>query len=232
MRVKAPVYKAPAAAVYNWTGCYVGGNIGYGWQKSTSTDVDPTGVPPFDAGTNTGTGIVGGGQIGCDFQVAPNWVLGIQGMFDGADVKGSHIVPFSYAGTNTNTRETRTDFFATLTARIGYIVSPQAMLYFKGGAAWVKSRYSDTDPSGSNFVPFWGQARGTRTGWTIGGGGEYLLRPDWTVFIEYNYVDLGSKTFAFSYTCVGTCDFANPYLYAQKQNLQTILIGTAARAPI
>src|SRR5882757_8487159 len=74
MRVKAPIYKTPAAAVYNWTGCYVGGNIGYGWQKSTSTDVDPTGVPPFDACTNTGTGTVGGGQVGCDFQVAPNWV--------------------------------------------------------------------------------------------------------------------------------------------------------------
>src|SRR4051812_4825207 len=67
MRVKAPVYKAPPAAVYDWTGCYVGGNFGYGWQRTTSTD-DESGTSTFleDAGTSNGTGVVGGGQIGCD----------------------------------------------------------------------------------------------------------------------------------------------------------------------
>jgi outer membrane immunogenic protein len=101
MRVKAPAYKAPPPiAGYNWTGCYIGGNVGYGWQRTTSTDVEPNAPPPFDAGTGTGTGIVGGGQVGCDYQFASSWVFGIQGMFDGAGVDGSHIVPFSYAGTN------------------------------------------------------------------------------------------------------------------------------------
>jgi len=102
MRVKAPVYKPAAAAVYDWTGCYVGGNIGSGWQKTTSTDAEPGGGTFLeDAGTNTGTGVVGGGQIGCDYQFAPKWVLGIQGMFDGAGVNGSHVAPFSYAADNT-----------------------------------------------------------------------------------------------------------------------------------
>jgi outer membrane immunogenic protein len=163
--------------------------------------------------------------MGCDYQFASKWVLGIQGMFDGAGVKGSHIVPFAYAETNTDTRVTRADWFGTLTARIGYAVSPQALLYFKGGAAWVKSRYSDADPSGAIYVPFSGHAGATRNGWTVGGGGEYLLQPNWSLFIEYNYVDLGSKNLGFVYTCVGTCDFANPYHYSQKQNLQAVLIG-------
>src|SRR6266702_6333658 len=94
-------------------------------------------------------GVVGGGQICCDYQFAPKWVLGIQGMFDDADVNGSHVAPFSYAADNTETFRARTDWFATLTARIGYAVSSQAMLYFKGGVAWAKSRYSDADPSGT-----------------------------------------------------------------------------------
>jgi outer membrane immunogenic protein len=225
MRVKAPVYKAPPSVAYDWTGCYGGGNIGYGWQKTAATDAQPGAEPPFDAGSDVGTGAVGGGQIGCDYQFAPKWILGIQGMFDGADVNGSHVAPFSYAETNSETFATRTDWFPTLTARVGYAVWPQAMLYFKGGVAWVKSRYSDADPSGSAEAPYSGQAGGTRTGWTIGGGGEYLLQPNVSLFIEYNYVDLGAKTFGFVYDCGGSCSFSNPYHYSQKQNLQTVLFG-------
>src|SRR6266699_1853657 len=66
---------APAAPAVTWTGCYVGGNIGGGWAlkdwANPSTDL-----------------VVGGGQIGCDYQFAGSWVVGIQGMFDGADLKG------------------------------------------------------------------------------------------------------------------------------------------------
>jgi outer membrane immunogenic protein len=214
-----------AAPGYTWTGCYIGGNIGYGWQKATSTDVEPGTPPPLDAGSDAGTGVVGGGQVGCDYQFATNWVVGIQGMFDWAGVAGSHIVPFSYGGDNTETFTTKTDWVGTLTARIGYIVIPQALLYFKGGAAWVKSKYSDTDPSGTIYVPYSGQASAIRTGWTIGGGVEYLLKPDWSVFVEYNYIDLGDKSLGFAYDCGAGCGFNNPYHYSEKQNLQTILIG-------
>jgi outer membrane immunogenic protein len=214
-----------AAAGYKWTGCYIGGNVGYGWQKATSTDTEPGTPPPLDAGTDTGTGVVGGGQVGCDYQFASNWVVGIQGMFDWAGVNGSHIVPFSYASTNTETFTTKTDWFGTLTARIGYTVMPQALLYFKGGAAWLKNNYSDADPSGTVYVPYLGQVSAIRTGWTIGGGGEYLLNPNWSVFVEYNYIDLGSKSLGFTYNCGAGCGFTNPYHYSEKQNLQMVLIG-------
>jgi outer membrane immunogenic protein len=226
MAVKIPVKAPPppSAPVYNWTGCFIGANIGYGWQRTTTTDVTST-TPPFDLGTDTGTGVVGGGQLGCDYQFAPNWVVGIQGMFDGAGVKGSHLVPFSYSGDFSETETTKTDWFTALTARIGYSVVPQALLYFKGGPAWVHSNYSDEDLSGTFFPPYIGQASGTRSGWTIGGGGEYLFAPNWSVFVEYNYVDLGTKTFGLTYNCGASCGFSNPYFYSEKQNFQAILIG-------
>lgn len=210
------------APVSNWTGCYIGGNVGYGWQYNKP--YDPA-YPTYDLGSNTGTGVVGGGQVGCDYQLSGDWVVGIQGMFDGAGVNGSYIVPFAYAGDNTETMTFKTDWFATLTGRIGYAVLPQALLYFKGGAAWAHTNYSDTDPSGAVYPPFSGQARSTPSGWTIGGGAEYAFTRNWSVFVEYNYVDLGSRDVALTYNCGGGCGFANPYTYKETQNLQMVLVG-------
>jgi outer membrane immunogenic protein len=223
-----PYTKAPAMApmVSTWTGCYVGGNIGAGWQRTTTTDVNPSNAGSFsDAGTDTGSGIVGGGQVGCDYQFASNWVVGVQGMFDGADVKGSHFAPFAYAGDNTERFAARTDWFGTLTARIGYAVTPQALLYLKGGVAWVHTNYSDADASGTIFVPYTGVVSSTRIGWTIGGGGEYRLNQNWSLFAEYDYIGLGSKTLGYTYTCGAVCGFNDPYFYSEKQNLQTVLVG-------
>ena len=223
---KAPIAMAPVAT---WTGCYVGGNIGGGWQKTSATDVGPD-IPTAtaDAGTDTGTGVVGGGQIGCDYQFASNWVVGVQGMFDGAGVKGSHLASSAYAGDNTETFSTKTNWFATLTGRLGYAITPQALLYAKGGVAFVNENYTDTDPAA--VPPFAGQGSTNRTGWTVGGGGEYKFSPNWSVFAEYNYIGLGTKTSNYSYNCGSGCPgFVNPYPYAEKQNLQTVLVGVNYR---
>lgn len=211
--------------VSNWTGCYVGGNVGYGWQKTTTTDAQPGTTGSLDLSSDTGTGVVGGGQVGCDYQFASNWVVGIQGMFDGASINGSHIVPFIYSGTLTETMAAKTNWFGTLTARVGYVIMPQTLLYLKGGVAWVNTNYTNADPSGTNHPPYVGLASSTQNGWTIGGGGEYLINPNWSVFAEYNYIDLSSKTLAFTYSCGANCGFANPYRLSEKQNLQTVLVG-------
>jgi outer membrane immunogenic protein len=220
--------KAPppvvAAPVYAWTGCYIGGNVGYGWSKNNVVDV--TVVPPFDTGSDTGTGIVGGGQIGCDYQFANNWVVGIQGMFDWSGVEGDH--PYiGGAGSIAERLGTKTRWFATLTGRIGYAVIPQALVYFKGGVAWIRNRYSDADPI---VLPngYSGHADATRSGWTIGGGAEYSLQRNWSVFVEYDYIDIGSQNTTLTYTIcqIPPC---GPYTYRQKNSLQTILLGVNYR---
>src|SRR5947209_581470 len=77
MPVKAPL-KAPPPVVLSWTGCYLGGNFGGGWADKHYTD--PLALPPaFDLGSHTAEGMVGGGQVGCDYQTGP-WVFGAQGM--------------------------------------------------------------------------------------------------------------------------------------------------------
>ena len=219
---KAP----PMTPVYTWTGCYVGGNVGAGWSRASTNDADPTASGAADAGSHTASEFVGGGQIGCDYQFASNWVLGVQGMFNGGDVHGSHLAPFTYNGTNTETFSSKVDWFTTATARLGYVVTPQTMLYVKGGAAWVHTTYSDVDPSGTVYHPFSGNASATRTGWTVGVGGEYKFSPNWSLFAEYNYVDLGRANSPYLYTCTGTCNSeAITILYSNKQDFKTFLVG-------
>ncbi|MDB5517890.1 MAG: Outer rane immunogenic protein [Tardiphaga sp.] len=84
----APVYKAPVAVaqVYNWTGFYLGGNIGYGWGRSATTvplsdpiaGIVSSSNPRFDL-----NGVIGGGQFGYNWQVT-NWVFSLE-----ADIQGS-----------------------------------------------------------------------------------------------------------------------------------------------
>jgi outer membrane immunogenic protein len=221
---KAPAYVP--VPVYSWTGCYIGGNVGYGWGRTQESDFLT--LPGFDIGSDTGTGVVGGGQIGCDYQTA-NWVFGVQGMFDGSGVKGS-LVPNGansafnpIAFTANETHGFKTEWFATLTGRIGYVVWPQALLYLKGGAAWAHNTYSDSDPifAGTGYL---GKGSANPSGWTIGGGLEYTFLPNWSAFVEYNFIDFGSRNVTIIYN-VPADIVTNPYGYHYNQNLQTVLVG-------
>ena len=114
-------------------------------------------------------------QVGCDYQFANNWVVGVRGMLDWTDVNSSH----RYLSDGSSADETlgiKTRWVDTLTGRIGYTVWPQTLLYFQGGGAWARIDYSDVDPS----VPYVGQANTTRSGWTVGGGFEYAFLPNWS----------------------------------------------------
>src|SRR4051812_10604277 len=119
---KAPV--APPVMVYNWTGCYIGGNVGGAWSRIRETSISVAGVPLVsDFGASEGTGVIGGAQIGCDYQFAGNFVFGVQGMFDFADIRSTHILPAFPAFFTEN----RTKDVFTVTGRIGYLFAPQVL---------------------------------------------------------------------------------------------------------
>ncbi len=102
-----PVYgpsPPPAPVLYNWTGCYIGGNIGYGWGRDTvsipnlgeTTGVAALAGIPFGPATGDTKGVLVGGQVGCNYQFAPNWVVGIEGDGEAADIKGDRTESFSF----------------------------------------------------------------------------------------------------------------------------------------
>jgi outer membrane immunogenic protein len=200
---KAPIV---SAEVDSWTGCHVGGNIGAGSARTSYRTNDPT-QGTFDGtslGSNNGSGVIGGGQLGCDYQNG-NWVFGGQGMFDGAELTGAHADPVNaFPLTWTST----ISWLATATARLGYAVTPHSLLYIRGGAAWARTHDDRTGPAANIALSFTTPDH-TDAGWTVGGGFEYVLSRNWSLFAEYNYVDLGTERERFTRNTDGATLFVD-----------------------
>ncbi|MGJ4944502.1 outer membrane protein [Bradyrhizobium sp. HKCCYLS1011] len=189
LAVKAP-RMAPPVETFSWTGCYVGGHIGAAISQDRTTNV-------FGQVNNfSSTGFVGGGQVGCDYQFAPNWVIGAEGRAAWSSLKSTHASSVTNLGTGLMVPaqfSLGNDFLASATARLGYSFAPAWLIYGRGGAAWTREKVTDafTIPGGPAVAP---TASSTRTGWTVGGGAEWIFAPHWSTNLEYNYYDFGSHT--------------------------------------
>ena len=191
--VKAPVYKAPPpVAIYSWTGCYLGGHAGWGWGRKHARFSDTFDVFPIIPFSEHVDGFLGGVQGGCDYQFNTNWVVGVEGAFSWADIKGHALNdPFVRGKGSSGTFSARTDWLATLTGRLGYAWD-RWLVYGKGGVAWAHDKYRLVGLGDNVFGPFALSATETRTGWTAGGGVEYAFLNNWSAKLEYNYMDFGS----------------------------------------
>ena len=99
----------------------------------------------FTSATIDISGYMLGGQIGCDYQFAPNWVVGIEGAAAGGNIGGSTAIrAASVIPGDTATFKETTDFLTSVTGRVGYAWD-RWLLYGKGGAAWAGDRYSAFD---------------------------------------------------------------------------------------
>jgi len=213
MPVKAPMVQAVAS--YNWTGCYIGGNVGGGWARIDQRQVGKvTGtVLDSDFGSGSDSKFIGGGQIGCDYQFASNWLVGVQGMFDFGNINSTHTLtafPTFYSD------DTTKNMF-TATARLGYLVTPAVLGYVKGGGAWTRTDSSVYGTAPAKFLSE--TANGVnRQGWTIGGGVEWMFAPNWSVFAEYNYMDFGRRNINYVQTpgTVGLADVVSTRLTVQQ----------------
>lgn len=213
------------AASPTFAGAYIGLNAGAAWGSSGyATDpgcppdaVDAvfcnSGSPSASNGAavaNSGTGTLsssgftGGIQGGYNWQVG-NIVFGGEGDFGAfsfsKSVNPAGVFPFAFAGTTYALNESMsTDWLITLRGRLGVTVMPQLLLYATAGIALTDfsfaSSYSDNAtggglPGGTGST----SVSNVRTGWTIGGGGEWMLDSRWSIKAEYLYVDFGSTQF-------------------------------------
>ena len=186
MAVKSPAINA---AVYNWTGFYVGGHVGYG-DGSLGPDTNPLPLQGVFF-PHSVTGGIGGFQVGYNHQFANRFVLGVEtdATFVGpVDLPRRGLAPFNSS----------IDYVGTVRGRAGYSFGTW-MPYITGGFAWGHSQVRVNDAAG-NVISEPGQYQ---TGWTVGAGAEFALSGNWTAKLEYDYVDLSRRT-------LGLDDFGMP----------------------
>jgi outer membrane immunogenic protein len=166
-----PPYTPPP--LFTWTGLYLGGQIGYGWGTDSVT------VNPFGFATNfTPNGVVGGGHIGYDLQLN-QIVAGLEGDIEGTGISRT----FSPGGAIYNTS---VPVQGSIRARLG-IAFDRVLLYATGGG-----EFAGFDTTVTAVIS--DQSSQARAGWTVGGGIEYAVTPNWSIRGEYRYADFGSFT--------------------------------------
>ena len=180
--------KAAAAApiAYHWNGAYVGANFGGAFSAGEHV------LTPIGWGATNPSGALGGLQFGYNYLVAPNWLVGIEGELGWTSAQGktNFVDP---AGTAALSITSDHNWYDTLSGRVGYVMGP-LMLYAKGGAAWMNADYRMEVNSGLDGVT---SANTTRSGWTAGGGLEYMLGSHWSAKLEYDHLAFGSKNLSF-----------------------------------
>ncbi|MDA9510785.1 membrane protein [Bradyrhizobium sp. CCBAU 11386] len=179
-----PYTKAPAmvAAIYDWSGFYIGINGGGGSSHATW---DFVGVGR--EGSHDATGGTVGGQIGYRWQ-SGQWVFGVEGQGNWADFSGDNASAL-FATRN----RTKIDAFGLITGQVGYAWN-NVLIYVKGGAAVVSDKYEISSTAGALLA----STSDTRWGGTVGAGLEYGFAPNWSVGVEYNHIFLSDKDVTFA----------------------------------
>jgi outer membrane immunogenic protein len=203
----------PPPPPYVWTGCYIGGNVGGAWAH-----VDVENVFTGASGSrSSNAGFAGGGQIGCDYQFYNSWVVGIRNMFDGTGINTSRSFPDPVNIGTLGHIDTKVRWWDALTGRLGYLVAPNWLIYGQGGAAWTSAEATAFNGLGAQIGSISGNSR---TGWTAGGGVEWMFIPHWSLFVEYNYMGFGSRSSSFFACGLATCG-----VLSAKANVQNALVG-------
>jgi outer membrane immunogenic protein len=225
MAVKALAAPPPPS----WTGFYVGGNIGGAWADRSASYAgnDPaatvlvtgalgTGGQPISSNSFGMSGVTGGIEAGYNWQIDRSWLLGIEADFNGSGLKGTgnstsflqQVTGATFAQTVSD--QQNIDWYGTVRGRLGWLPTPNVLLFGTGGFAYADVRnsgnYSTSGPfvapfgfsatpfsfsCTSNSTCFAGSSSSVRAGWTLGGGAEWLFWRNWSAKIEYQYVNLG-----------------------------------------
>ncbi|HMG79885.1 MAG TPA: outer membrane beta-barrel protein [Xanthobacteraceae bacterium] len=191
-----------AAAVWSWTGFYLGINGGYG------VGSDPFSQMQLVAGTllvdstfmNAKVAPAGGlfgGQAGYNWQTG-HVVLGIESDAQWTNQHGVscgiECTAVGFAPNTFTTVDQRLRWLATVRGRLGW-ANDGYLLYVTGGGAFGGIDETDSLPTNPNAASF----SQNRSGWTAGGGIEARLWGNWTGKLEYLHFDLGSMTNTFNY---------------------------------
>ena len=220
----------PPPAIYDWTGVYVGGHVDGGIlvDSVSQNGVSPGGFGLSGSANLRPAGVIGGAQIGANYEFAP-WVVGVEASWTDSGISGSTLTgcvggcavppaPGTLIASERFTSEAQ--WFAALTGRVGYAANDW-LFYAKAGGAWMRVKYAeDLLAAGGGGVPAGATVvtqviDDNRTGFTVGAGIEFGLVENLSAKIEYDFYDFGSKNY----------NFASITPVSVKSNLHTVIVG-------
>ena len=188
--IPPPVYAAPP---YNWTGFYVGGNLGTGWSGLSNANFTDSLGSSFSGPTNTQ--FVGGGQVGANYQFWGGAVVGVEAMFDWFTVSHNNPVtatdPTNTVAVNIGPIDAR--WATTITGKFGYAWD-RVLLYGKAGGAWVATTSPSISIAGGGPASFSSINNTTASTWTAGFGLEWAFSGNWSARAEYDYIALPNQS--------------------------------------
>ena len=183
----------PTPPVYDWTGLYVGGNLGAGWGGLSDTNFSDTLGSSFTGSTNTQ--FAGGAQVGANYQFWGGVVIGAEAMFDWFPVSHNNPVtatdPTGTVAANVGPVDAR--WATTLTGKFGYAWD-RVLLYGKGGGAWVATTSPSISIAGGGPASFSSVNNTTTSTWTVGFGLEWAFSGNWSARAEYDYIALPNQS--------------------------------------
>jgi outer membrane immunogenic protein len=202
----APVYAPPPI---NWTGFYLGANVGGTWAQGNFTD------SLFGLNLNSGSDFITGEQIGFNYQIGA-FVLGVDGTVDFSPNDSTGHGVATPVGTIQATSNNK--WIATLAARFG-VGLDRWLLYGKAGGNWVGNSFAVNNLTTSMSIP--GSNSNGNIGWLAGAGVEWALTRNWTLKLEYDYLGLNSSSF----TVPATAPFLGGDNFTTNRNVQMVQVG-------
>ena len=202
----------PPPPIYNWTGFYIGGNIGAAWSGLSGSNFSDTLGSTFTAPTNVQ--FMGGGQVGVNYQFWSGVVIGGEVMFDWlASSANTQITATAPDGTAAFMDTINNRWLTTATGRLGYAWD-RVLLYGKAGGAWLGAGSPGISVGGASVALT--SSSGSDFGWTAGFGLEWAFWNNWSVRAEYDYIGLNDKSFT---VAPGPTSFGGDVITYRYQNI-------------
>lgn len=177
--------KAEPAAMFNWTGFYIGADAGALFGDGTVTN------PAVHVSANTdSSSLMYGGHLGYRYQFASNWVAGIEGQLWRSHQYDSVA---HYVGAANNAILDAKHGYTAL-GTLGFTIDPQVLIYGVGGFSSVHY-FGCTTFAGTSTCALNADFSSDRSAFTWGGGIAILITPNLIMRFQYLHADYGSKTF-------------------------------------
>jgi len=212
---RAPATYVPAVPLYNWTGFYLGPNLGWGFGgvSGVSDSIGST------FASTTQNSFLGGGQVGFNWEFGGGVVIGAEAEFDWLP-NASNTLAATAPGGTTATVSVNNRWLTLADARLGYAWD-RVLLYAKGGGAFIGTSNSGVTVAG---VPFGlTGSSSSNTGWNVGAGLEWAFSGPWSARVQYDYVRM--NTVSYTVAAGAPAPFAGDTISSNNRTYNLVTLG-------